>query len=213
MPTTAWPHLAVSIGGTDCIDFSRLYSFISIDNHFHKINGGNVDCGKTPVDSFHAVHESVSWRRPWVLVHAVHGKIHLCECLCRCWSSQTMIQASGMALATPVNCPFSGRICRQRRPGLTDPSHSASSSRSNSRKTYTQHRSSASTNANMSALDLWCTSHWRRVVRQVPPEARESLLDDSWMSLYIGGCWRAVILSIELHQIESITKRGKNRKN
>jgi hypothetical protein len=41
----------------------RLYAFISIDNRFHKRNGGNVDCGKTSVDSVYAVHESVSSRR------------------------------------------------------------------------------------------------------------------------------------------------------
>jgi hypothetical protein len=98
------------------------------------------------------------------------------RCLCRCWSSQKIIQSSGAALATSVKCPTSGRICRHRRRrpppyGLTDPSHSASSSRSNSRKTCTHilhphlpyiyphlpyPQSSVSTNVQkVEKLDIW----------------------------------------------------------
>ena len=136
--------------------FSRLLHSLSIDNRFHKQNGGNS------VELWIVERLLLTLFTPFmrVSVHAVR------ECQLTPFIRSTCVDAnvdayvdadyhrqlfSRAALATPFKCPTSGRIIciqRWRRPppyGLTDPSHSASSSRSNSRKTYT-HRSSASTN-------------------------------------------------------------------
>jgi hypothetical protein len=143
---------------TNCIDFSRLYAFISIDSRFHKRNGGNA------VELWIVERRLLTLFTPFmrVSVHAVRecqltqfmvrstyvdAELHrqLFRRAERSWRRRSNVQILDA-------CVLESR----RRPppyGLTNPSHSASSSRFSSRKTYT-HRSSASTNANMSALDL-----------------------------------------------------------